>query len=405
MPRRVAVTGMGIISCLGNRLEIVSEALSMGRSGIRGMPDWRALGLLSCVAGVPDLAGEAAIDRKLHRFMGDSATYAYHAMRHAIAHAGLAPESLSHPRTGLILGAGVGSLFNHAKTMTTFHSRGMKCVPPYAVPKIMGNTASAALATAFRIKGMSLTISSACASSAHAIGAGAEQILLGKQDIVFVGGAEEVCWTTSVGFDAMGALSTACNDAPETASRPYDLSRDGFVLAGGAGVLVLEDWAHAEARGASIHAELLGYGACSDGNDMVSPSSEGAARSMRLALDQAGLASVGYVNTHATSTQAGDIAEVRALMEVFGKNIPLFSSTKGLSGHPIGASGVHEAIYSILMMNQGFLAGAANVTTLDPLLEGLPLVRETVRADIGSFLTNSFGFGGTNASLVFGRET
>ncbi len=403
MKKRVVVTGLGIVSCLGNRLDAVSESLSTGRSGLRAMPEWRELGLLSCVAGVPDLSAERPIDRKIHRFMGDSAAYAYHAMGHAVSDAGLSPESLSHPRTGLIIGAGVGSLFNHAKTMTTFHARGMKCVPPYAVPKIMGNTASAALATSFRIKGISMTISSACASSAHAIGTGAEQILLGKQDIVFVGGAEEVCWTTSVGFDAMGALSTSHNDTPETASRPYDISRDGFVIAGGAGILVLEERAHAEARGAFIYGELLGYGACSDGSDMVFPSSEGAARSMNLALAQAGLRSVDYINAHATATQAGDIAEVQALREVFGNRMPPFSSTKGLSGHPIGASGVHEAIYSLLMMRDGFLAGTANICDLDPALAGLPLVRETTRTGIRSFLTNSFGFGGTNASLVFGR--
>lgn len=403
MTKRVVVTGLGIISCLGNRLDVVSESLSLGRSGIRFVPEWHDLGLLSCVAGMPDLSGEMLIDRKIRRFMGDSAAYAYYAMRHAIVDAGLGPDCISHPRTGLIIGSGVGSLFNHAKSMKIFHARGMRCVPPYAVPQIMGSTASAALATSFGIKGMSLTISSACASSAHAIGAGAEQILLGKQDMVFVGGAEEVCWTTSFGFDAMGALSTAYNDTPETASRPYDVSRDGFVIAGGAGMVVLEEQAHAEARGATIYAELMGYGACSDGVDMVMPSSEGATRSMNLALDGAGLRRVDYVNTHATGTQAGDIAEIQALRDVFGPNLPPFSSTKGLSGHPIGASGVHETIYSLLMMRDGFMAGTTNITTLDPMLAGLPLVETTTKTEIRSFLTNSFGFGGTNASLVFGR--
>ncbi len=403
MKKRVVVTGLGIISCLGNRLDVVSKSLSEGRSGIRAMPEWRDLGLLSCVAGVPDLSKEIPLDRKISRFMGDSATYAYHAMCQAIADAGLLPDSVSSPRTGCFIGSGVGSLFNHAKTMDILHSRGMRYIPPYVVPRIMGNTASAALATFFGIKGVSLAISSACASSAHAIGTGAEQILLGKQDMVFAGGAEEVCWTTSVGFDAMGALSTAYNDTPETASRPYGVDRDGFVIAGGAGIVVLEERAHAEARGASIYAELLGYGACSDGSDMVFPSTEGAARAMSLALDDAGMASVDYINTHATATQVGDIAEIQALREVFQGTMPPFSSTKGLSGHPIGASGVHEVIYSLLMMRDGFMAGTANITTLDPALVGLPLVQKTTKAGISSFLTNSFGFGGTNASLVFGR--
>ncbi len=403
MTKRVVITGMGIVSCLGNRLDTVSEALSLGRSGIRYMPEWHDLGLLSCVAGVPDLSGEIPIDRKIRRFMGDSAVYAYYAMRQAITDADLSPDLLSHPRTGLVMGSGVGSLFHHAKTMKTFHSRGMRCVSPYAVPQIMGNTATAALATSYGIKGISQTISSACASSAHAIVAGAEQILLGKQSIVFAGGAEEVCWTTSVGFDAMGALSTAYNDTPLTASRPYDISRDGFVIAGGAGVLVLEEAEAAEARGATIYAELAGYGTCSDGSDMVAPASEGAARSMKLALDHAGITNVDYINTHATSTKAGDISEIQGLIEVFGNDLPPFSSTKGLSGHPIGASGVHETIYSVLMMRDGFMAGTANLITPDPALVGLPLIPRTTKSKIHSFLTNSFGFGGTNASLIFRR--
>jgi len=403
MTKRVVITGMGIVSCLGNRLDTVSEALALEHSGIRYMPEWHDLGLLSCVAGVPDLSGEISIDRKIRRFMGDSAVYAYYAMRQAITDADLTPDLLSHPRTGLVMGSGVGSLFHHAKTMKTFHSRGMRCVSPYAVPQIMGNTATAALATSYGIKGISQTISSACASSAHAIIAGAEQILLGKQSIVFAGGAEEVCWTTSVGFDAMGALSTAYNDTPLTASRPYDISRDGFVIAGGAGVLVLEEAEAAEARGATIYAELAGYGTCSDGSDMVAPASEGAARSMKLALDHAGITNVDYINTHATSTKAGDISEIQGLLGVFGNDIPPFSSTKGLSGHPIGASGVHETIYSVLMMRDGFMAGTANLVTPDPALVGLPLISKTTKSRIQSFLTNSFGFGGTNASLIFRR--
>lgn len=403
MKKRAVVTGLGIVSCLGNRLNTVAEALAAGRSGIKAMPEWRDLGLLSCVAGVPDLSGEIPLDRKTRRFMGDSATYAYYAMQQAIEDSGLSLDQLSNPRTGLILGSGVGSLANHAKTMSTFHAKGMSQIPPYVVPRIMGNTASAALATSFGIKGVSMSISSACASSAHAIGAGAEQILLGKQDVVFVGGAEEVCWTTSVGFDAMGALSTAYNDTPATASRPYDVARDGFVIAGGAGILVLEDKEHAEARGATIYADLLGYGACSDGSEMVFPSAEGAARAIRIALDDAGLERVDYINTHATATQAGDTAEIQAMKEVFRANMPPFSSTKGLSGHPIGASGVHEAIYSLLMMRDGFMAGTTNISNLDPNLIGLPLVRETTRTSIDTFLTNSFGFGGTNACLLFGR--
>jgi 3-oxoacyl-[acyl-carrier-protein] synthase I len=403
MKKSVVVTGMGIISCLGNRLEIVSGALSAGRSGIRAMPEWEEMGLLSCVAGVPDLSSEKSLSRKATRYMGDAAIYAYHAMQHALADARLSSEEISDPRMGIIMGSGVGSLFNHTKAMAIFNARGMNYVPPYVVPRIMGNSVSAVLTTAFGIKGLGLTIASACASSAHAIGAGAEQILLGKQDLVFAGGAEEVTWATSIGFDAMGALSTAYNATPQSASRPYDVSRDGFVIAGGAGMLVLEERSHAEARGADIYAELRGYGASSDGGDMVLPSAEGAARAMRLALEQAHLDRVDYINTHATSTQAGDVAEIQALRTVFPKDMPPFSSTKGLSGHPIGAAGVHEAIYSMLMMRGGFVTGTAPVQELDPALAGLPLVQRTTEARIDAFLTNSFGFGGTNASLVFTR--
>lgn len=398
--RRVVVTGLGIVSCIGNDLDTVERALREGRSGIRHVPQYAELGLRSCVAGIPDISGEAPVERKIRRFMGDAALYAYHAMRRALADAGLAQKAISTPRTGLIVGSGVGSPFEHSIAVDTLRARGIDKVPPYGVPRIMGSTTSACLSTAFGIQGTSYSMSSACATAAHCIGHAAELIRFGKQDMVFAGAGEEVCWTTTMGFDAMGALSTTFNDA--TASRPYDVSRDGFVIAGGAGILVLEELEQARRRGARIYAEVAGYGACSDGLDMVTPSPEGAARVMRLALAEAG-GGVDYINTHATSTRLGDVGELAAIREVFGEAIPTMSSTKGLTGHPIAAAAAHEAIYSLLMLDRGFIAGCANLEQPDPACAGLPILRQSIDRRIDACMSNSFGFGGTNASLVFRR--
>jgi 3-oxoacyl-[acyl-carrier-protein] synthase-1 len=398
--RRVVVTGLGIVSCIGNDLDTVELALREGRSGVRYIPEYAELGLRSCVAGVPDISGEAPVDRKIRRFMGDAALYAYHAMRKALADAGLAQEAVSTPRTGLIVGSGVGSPFEHSIAVDTLRSKGIGKVLPYGVPRIMGSTTSACLSTAFGIQGTSYSMSSACATAAHCIGHAAELIQFGKQDTVIAGAAEEVCWTTTMPFDAMGALSTTHNDS--TASRPYDVSRDGFVIAGGAGILVLEELEQARRRGARIYAEVAGYGACSDGLDMVTPSPEGAARAMRLALAEAG-GSVDYINTHATSTRLGDVSELAAIREVFGNVVPLISSTKGLTGHPIAAAAAHEAIYSLLMLDREFIAGCANLEQPDPACAGLPILRQSIDRRIDACMSNSFGFGGTNASLVFRR--
>lgn len=400
--RRVVITGIGIVSCLGNELDQVAAALRAGRSGVSFIEEYAGLGLRSRVAGIPDVSKLAPIDRKLRRFMGDSAAYAYHAMCAAVADSALAPTAISHPRTGLIAGSGVGSTINLVEGVDLMRQKGPGKIPPYVVPRCMGNTVSASLVTAFQIKGMSYSVTSACATSAHCIGNAMESIAAGKQDVVFAGGSEEVSWPSTTMFDAMGVLSSAYNATPQQASRPYDQGRDGFVIAGGAGMLVLEELEHARRRGAKIYAELVGYGASSDGHDMVTPSQEGAMRVMRLALEQAGT-NIDYVNTHGTSTPLGDVVEVRAMQNVFGAAMPRFSSTKGLSGHAIAAAGVHEAIYSLLMMRDGFLAGSANIEALDPVLEGLPLLRESVAFQPETILSNSFGFGGTNVSLVFRR--
>ena len=396
--RRVVVTGLGIVSCLGNDQASVTHALRERISGIRYVPEYAELGMRSHVAGIPDAGTLPPIDRKLRRFMGDAALYAYHAMRDAIADAGLTAEQVSSPRTGLVVGSGVGSLYEHHQLVDTLRQRGFSKVIPYAVPRIMGSTTSACLSTAFSTRGASYSMTSACATSAHCIGHAAELIQFGKQDIVFAGGSEEVYWTSTLPFDAMGALSTAHPDS--TASRPYDKDRDGFVIAGGGGILVLEELEYAKRRGANIYAELSGYGACSDGADMVAPSGEGAVRTMQLAL-AANDTTVDYINTHATSTQAGDISELIAIREVFGSDMPLLSSTKGLTGHPIAASAVHEAIYSLLMMKHGFLTGCTHIETPDPALAGFPVLLENRDQRINSFMSNSFGFGGTNASLLF----
>lgn len=400
--RRVAITGMGIVSCLGNRLDDVSAALREGSSGIRAMPEYAEKGLRSQVAGVPVTNGLPPVARRYRRFMAEVAEHAYAALDAAIRDAGLDEAQVRHPRTGLIAGSGTGSAWRHHQELEVARQEGAHKVSPFAVPQIMGSTVSAVLSTAFGITGVSYSITSACATSAHCLGHGMELIQMGKQDIVFAGGAEELKWTTTIMFDAMGALSTAFNATPETASRPYDQTRDGFVIAGGAGMLVLEEMERARRRGARIYGELAGYGASSDGLDMLTPSREGAARAMNLALQ--GLAAVpDYINTHATSTIAGDLVEVDAMLDVFGAGLPAFSSTKGLTGHPIGAAGAHEAIYTLLMLRDGFIAGCANLETADPVLDALPLIRTTIPHRIELAMSNSFGFGGTNACMVFRR--
>jgi len=399
----VVVTGLGIVSCLGNDRQQVLESLREGRSGIRRKEEYAELGFRSHVAGVVDINLEDHIDRKQLRFMGDAAAYAYISMAQAIADSGLTEEQVSHERTGLIAGSGGASSANQVEAADVMRAKGLRRVGPYRVTRTMGSTVSACLATPFKIKGINYSISSACATSAHCIGSAVEQIQLNKQDIVFAGGGEEEHWTLSCLFDAMGALSTSYNDTPETASRPYDKTRDGFVIAGGGGMLVLEELEHAKARGAKIYAEVTGYGATSDGHDMVAPSGEGAARCMRQAMATVN-GDIDYINTHGTSTPVGDVAELKAIQEVFGAASPAMSSTKSLTGHSLGATGVQEAIYSMLMMENDFIAASANVSELDDRAEGLDIV--TTRRDgvkIDRVLSNSFGFGGTNACLILER--
>ena len=403
MNRRIAITGMGIASCLGNDLDTVSASLRDSRAGIRFLPDHAEQGLRSQVGGAVELDLEAVIDRKLKRFMSDAAAYSYVAMRDAIADAGLDEAQVSHPRTGLVAGSGGGSSHWQVETADILRARGVRKVGPYMVPRTMCSTVSANLATAFKIKGVSYSISAACATSAHCIGAAADLIRHGAQDIVFAGGGEDLHWSMSVMFDAMGALSTSFNDRPQQASRPYDADRDGFVIAGGGGMLVLEDWDHAIARGARIHAELVGYGVTSDGADMVAPSGEGAVRCMRMAMQGHEHRKVDYLNTHGTSTPLGDVTELDAVREVFGTDLPPISSTKALSGHSLGAASVHEAIYCLLMMRDGFIAGSANIERLDERAEGFPIVRESRDAQLDLVMSNSFGFGGTNSTLLFAR--
>lgn len=399
---RVVVTGMGIVSCLGNDLDSVSHALREGRSGISHRPDYAEMGLRSHVAGVPTIDLDAEIDRKQKRFMGDAAAYTCVAMRNAIADAGLEPEMISHIRTGVIAGSGGASAQWQVETGDLMRNRGVRKVGPYMVPRTMCSTVSAALATAYAIKGVSYSLGAACATSAHCIGAAADLIRHGHQDIMFAGGGEEIHWAMTCQFDAMGALSTKFNETPESASRPYDADRDGFVIAGGGGILVLEEYEHAKARGANIIAELLGYGVTSDGADMVAPSGEGAVRCMQMAMNNLSVP-IDYLNTHGTSTPLGDVTELDAVRAVFGDAVPPLSSTKGLSGHSLGAASVHEAIYCLLMMRDGFIAGSANIAILDERAEGFPIVRETRHAKLDTVMSNSFGFGGTNGTLVFGR--
>lgn len=398
--RRVVITGLGIVSSLGNDKATVSDSLRQMRSGIRANPVYAEMGFRSQVSGTPEIDLDALIDRKDKRFEGPAASYAHISLQQAIADANLPPELVSHPRTGLIAGSGGASTGNLVEAADIARSKGVKRIGPYMVPRTMSSTVSACLCTAFEIKGINYSISSACATSAHCIGSATEQIQLGKQDIMFAGGGEEEHWTLSCLFDAMGAMSSKYNDSPTTASRAYDANRDGFVIAGGGGMIVLEEYEHALKRGAKIYAEVVGYGATSDGYDMVAPSGEGAARCMQIALATVDTP-IDYINAHGTSTPVGDVAELKAVREVFGDKAPKISSTKSLSGHSLGAAGVQEAIYCLLMLEGDFIAGSANIETLDPQAEGLPVVRATVEnAGLKTVMSNSFGFGGTNATLV-----
>ena len=402
--RRVVITGMGVVSCLGNSAAAVSAALRAGRSGIRASETYAEMGLRSQVCGAVDIDLEALIDRKHLRFMGDAAAFAYVALQQAIEDSGLAPEDVSNPRTGLIAGSGGASSSTIVWGADTLRSRGVRRLGPYGVPRSMSSTVSACLATHFGVKGVNYSITSACATSTHCIGAAAEQIQWGKQDVVFAGGGEEEDWSLAMMFDAMGALATKYNDTPERASRPYDADRDGFVIAGGGGMLVLEELEHARTRGARIYAEVVGYGANSDGANMVAPSGEGAARCMQQALATVDTP-IDYINTHGTSTPAGDIAELDAIRAVFGDAPPPVSSTKSLCGHSLGAAGVHEAIHCLLMMGEGFIAASANIENADPGAEGMDIVRER-RDDVRlhTVMSNNFGFGGTNAVLVLRKD-
>jgi 3-oxoacyl-[acyl-carrier-protein] synthase-1 len=403
--RRVVVTGMGIVSSIGNSKQEVLESLRAGRSGIEFCETYAEMGFRSHVHGSIDIDLSQHVDRKVRRFMGDGAAFNYVAMKDAIADAGLEPSDITNPRSGLVMGSGGPSTSNQVAAADITREKGPKRIGPYMVPRCMSSTNSANLATAFKIQGLSYTISSACSTSAHCIGNAAELIQLGKQDIVFAGGGEELHWTLTVLFDSMGALSSKYNDRPKQASRAYDVDRDGFIISGGGGTIVLEELEHAKARGAKIYAEVTGYAATSDGADMVAPSGEGAVRCMGLALQGlGGDSSVDYINAHGTSTPVGDMIELNAMREVFGSNMPKISSTKSLTGHSQGATGVHEAIYTLLMMEQNFIAPSINIDNLDPEAEGLPIVRRLEEnLQLNCVMSNSFGFGGTNASLIFSR--
>ncbi|VAW85383.1 3-oxoacyl-[acyl-carrier-protein] synthase, KASI [hydrothermal vent metagenome] len=400
--KRVVITGLGIVSSIGNNRQEVANSLRQGKSGIEFAPEYAEMGFRSHVHGSINIEIEELIERKIRRFMGTAAAYNYIAMQQAIDASGLTEEQVSNPRTGLIVGSGGAS---HASTVAAadiLRERGIRRVGPYMVPKTMGSTTSANLATAFKIKGVNYSISSACSTSAHCIGNACEQIQMGKQDIVFAGGGEELGWEGSLMFDAMGALSSKYNETPDKASRAYDAHRDGFVISGGGGLVVLEELEHAKARGANIYAEVVGYGATSDGFDMVQPSGEGAVRCMRLAMSTVE-GKIDYINAHGTSTPVGDVKELGAIREVFGNEMPKISSTKSLTGHALGAAGVNEAIYSLIMMEEGFLAASANIEELDDAAEGMAIVRELEEQTINTVMSNSFGFGGTNATLVMQR--
>ena len=407
MSRRVVITGMGIVSCLGNSIEEVASSLFEGSSGIETREEQIEVGMRSQIAGAPKISVDEFIDRKQRRFMGDAASYAYISMLQAIEDSGLEKHDISNPKTGIIAGSGGASSASQTEAADILRERGLRRIGPYRVTQTMGSTVSACLATPFKIKGINYSISSACSTSAHCIGNAMEQIQSGKQDIVFAGGGEELHWTLSCLFDAMGALSTKYNDTPAIASRAYDVERDGFVIAGGGGILVLEELEHAKARGAKIYSEIVGYGATSDGHDMVAPSGEGAARCMKEALRNIE-GEINYINAHGTSTPAGDIQELKAVKDAYSnmKTIPIIGSTKSLSGHSLGAAGVQEAIYSLIMQRDNFISASANIKNLDPEAEGLPIALERLEnVNLRQVMSNSFGFGGTNASLVFRKLT
>ena len=400
--RRAVITGIGIISSLGNNVAEVLAALKAGKSGITYSEQFEQMNLRSRVWGNIKLDPSTLIDRKMLRFMGDAAAYAYLSMQQAIADSGLTEAQVSNERTGLVTGSGGASAKNQLEACDTLREKGVRRVGPYMVPRTMSSTTSACLATPFKIKGINYSISSACATSSHCIGHAVEQIQLGKQDVVFAGGGEEVDWTLACLFDGMGALSSKYNETPELASRTYDAERDGFVISGGAGILVIEELEHALARGAKIYAEVTGYGATSDGYDMVAPSGEGAARCMRQAMANLD-APIDYINTHGTSTPVGDVKELEALRAVFGDKVPKLSATKAMTGHALGAAGVHEAIYSLLMLEHGFIAPSINIQQEDELAVGLPIVKSCEAAELNTVMSNSFGFGGTNATLVMSK--
>jgi 3-oxoacyl-[acyl-carrier-protein] synthase-1 len=401
--KRVVVTGLGIVSSIGNNKQEVTDSLRAGRSGITYSQEYADLGFRSHVHGKIELDTEALIDRKLRRFMGDAAAFNYLAMKEALVDAGLDEDEIVTPRAGLIVGSGGASTENTVLAADLLRSKGVRKVGPFMVPRTMGSTTSACLGTAFKIKGVSYSISSACSTSAHCIGNAYELIQMGKQDMMFAGGGEELHWSQSVLFDAMGALSSKYNDTPDKASRAYDADRDGFVISGGGGLLVLEELEHAKARGARIYAELVGYGATCDGYDMVQPSGEGAVRCMQQAMATVD-GDIDYINAHGTSTPVGDTRELGAIREVFDGQVPAISSTKSLTGHALGAAGVNEAIYSLLMMENRFIAASANIEQLDPEAQGLPIAQQRIDdAELNRVMSNSFGFGGTNACLVFQR--
>lgn len=400
--RRAVITGMGIVSSIGNNLQNVLQSLKTGKSGISFSEQFKEAGLKSNVWGAVDLNLDDLIDRKVKRFMGDAAAYAYLSMQQAVEDSGLSESEVSNERTGLICGSGGASSRNQVEACDTLRTKGIRRVGPYQVTRCMGSTTSACLATPFKIKGVNYSISSACSTSAHCIGTAAEQIMLGKQDVVFAGGGEELDWSLACLFDGMGALSTKYNETPEKASRTYDADRDGFVIAGGGGMVVVEELEHALARGAKIYGELVGFGATSDGYDMVAPSGEGAVRCMKQAMATS-KNPVQYINTHGTSTKVGDTKELEAIRQTFGADVPFLSATKAMTGHSLGAAGVQEAIYSLLMLNNNFIAPSINIENLDPLAEGLPIVTSAKDIELECVMSNSFGFGGTNACLIFNK--